>query len=56
MHRNLKKNLGLPESRRWIGYRTNHLGLLNSQDAYDRIRSWLQGETTDTRPESVETA
>ncbi|MGB0133359.1 hypothetical protein [Dokdonella sp.] len=49
MHRNLKKNLGLPESRRWIGYRTNHLGLLNSQDAYARIREWLQTDSSRRR-------
>lgn len=41
MHRNPSRHLGLPESRRWTGYRTNHLGLLNSRDAYARIRDWL---------------
>ncbi|MEO7014840.1 MAG: hypothetical protein ABI127_11050 [Dokdonella sp.] len=40
-HRSLKRNLGLPESRRWIVYKTNHLGLLDSQDAYARISEWL---------------
>jgi pimeloyl-ACP methyl ester carboxylesterase len=44
MHRNRARNLGLPESRRWVGYRTNHLGLLSSQDAYERIRGWLLDE------------
>jgi hypothetical protein len=33
--------LRMPESRKWIGRAMNHFDLLNSQDVYDRIRSWL---------------
>ncbi len=40
-HRSPKRNLGLPESRRWIAYKTNHLDLLASADAYARISAWL---------------
>ena len=40
-HRSAKRNLGLPESHRWIVYKTNHLGLLDSQDAYACISAWL---------------
>ena len=40
-HRSAKRNLGLPESHRWIVYKTNHLGLLDSQDAYACISTWL---------------
>lgn len=55
MHRDHDRNLGLPESRRWIGYRTNHLDLLNSQDAYARIREWLLDEP-ESKPEAASTA
>lgn len=40
-HRSPRRNLGLPESRRWIAYKTNHLDLLASADAYARISAWL---------------
>ncbi len=40
-HRSPKRNLGLPESRRCIVYKTNHLGLLDSQDAYACLSTWL---------------
>lgn len=40
-HRSAKRNLGLPESRRLVVYKTNHLDLLDSQDAYVRISTWL---------------
>ncbi len=40
-HRSPRRNLGLPESRRWIVYKTNHLDLLASADAYARISAWL---------------
>lgn len=55
MHRDRKRNLGLPESRRWIGYKTSHLGLLSNQDAYMRIRDWLLSEN-DGSPSRQETA
>jgi hypothetical protein len=41
MHRSPQRNLRLPESRRWVAYGSNHLDLLDSADAYARIRSWL---------------
>lgn len=41
MHRSPKRNLRLPAYRRWVAYGSNHLDLLDSADAYARIRSWL---------------
>jgi hypothetical protein len=40
-HRSPRRHLGLPESRRWIGYRTHHLDLLSSAEAYAQIHAWL---------------
>lgn len=40
-HRSAKRNLGLPEAHREIVYKTNHLGLLDSQEAYAQISAWL---------------
>ena len=40
-HRSPKRNLGLPELRRSIVYKTNHLGLLDSEEAYTQISAWL---------------
>jgi hypothetical protein len=33
--------LAFPESRRWIAYRTDHFGLLDRPEVYERIRAWL---------------
>jgi pimeloyl-ACP methyl ester carboxylesterase len=52
MHRDRKRNLGLPESRRWIGYKTSHLGLLSNRDAYARIRDWLMDERANRPPKA----
>ncbi|HET9033899.1 MAG TPA: alpha/beta hydrolase [Dokdonella sp.] len=41
LHRNPKRNLKLPESRRKVIYKTNHLDLLGSQEAYAHISAWL---------------
>jgi pimeloyl-ACP methyl ester carboxylesterase len=46
LHRSEQRNLGLPESRRWIAYKTNHLDLLGSQDAYAQINAWLEQAET----------
>jgi len=34
--------LGVPQTRRWIGYGMGHFDLLSRQEAYVRIRSWLE--------------
>jgi len=34
--------LGVPATRRWIGYGMGHFDLLSRQEAYVRIRSWLE--------------
>lgn len=41
MNGNPEHQLGLPESRRRTLYKTNHLDLLGSQDAYDHVSAWL---------------
>ncbi len=41
LHRNPKRNLKLPESQRWVAYKTNHLDLLGSQEVYGQISNWL---------------
>jgi hypothetical protein len=33
--------LAFPESRRWIAYGTDHFGLLDRPEVYERIRAWL---------------
>jgi hypothetical protein len=33
--------LAFPESRRWIAYGTDHFGLLDRPEVYQRIRAWL---------------
>lgn len=51
-HRSAIRNLGLPESRRSIVYKTNHLDLLDSQEAYAHISAWLreaQGENASVK-------
>lgn len=42
LHLNPKHNLKLPESRRTVVYKTNHLDLLGSTEAYARISTWLE--------------
>ena len=49
LNRNPKRHLGLPESRRWIAYKTNHLDLLGSGDAYARIKGWLDKAERDNK-------
>ncbi len=36
------RHLGLPKARQFVAYGVNHLGLLDSADVYERIRSSLQ--------------
>jgi pimeloyl-ACP methyl ester carboxylesterase len=40
-HREGSRDLGIPLSRQWVGVRTNHLDLLSSAEAGERIRRWL---------------
>lgn len=49
LNRNPQRRLGLPESRRWIAYKTNHLDLLGSEDAYERIKDWLDQAERDSQ-------
>jgi hypothetical protein len=35
-------DLRIPKSRQWVGYGINHLEILGSQAAYQRIRRWLR--------------
>lgn len=41
LNRKAARQLGLPESRRWIAYKTSHLGLLDSPQAYAQVKTWL---------------
>jgi hypothetical protein len=41
-HRDKSRDLGIPLSRQWIGVRMNHLDLLSSAAAGERIRRWLE--------------
>lgn len=40
-HRDASFDLGLPATRRWVGYGMGHFDLLNRREAYERIRRWL---------------
>jgi hypothetical protein len=42
-HADAAFDLGIPPSRRWLGYETDHLGLLGSRAVYERILGWLGG-------------
>lgn len=53
-HRNPRRNLGLPESRRHVAYATSHLGLLDSREVYERLYAWLRhGDGTEERAETA---
>ncbi len=54
MSRNPKRQLGLPESRRTIFYKTNHLDLLASKDVYSRLVSWFEEASSEDESRSVE--
>ncbi len=41
-HRERSRDLGIPLSRQWVGVRMNHLDLLASRAAGERIRRWLE--------------
>ncbi len=43
-HRERRFDLRFPASRRWIAWQTDHLGLLDRPEVYERIRDWLRGE------------
>lgn len=40
-HKEAGLNLAIPESRQWVAYATNHLGLLDRPEVCARIRTWL---------------
>ena len=40
-HRSRSRDLGIPESRQWVGTGMNHLELLSSPKAGEQIRRWL---------------
>ncbi len=40
-HRSKGRDLGIPESRQWVGASMNHLDLLSSPEAGEQIRRWL---------------
>jgi len=40
-HAGKGRDLGIPLSRQWVGVRMNHLDLLSSPEAGERMRSWL---------------
>jgi len=42
--RDVARDLGLPDDRRWIGYGMGHFDLLDRADAYARIRGWLDDD------------
>jgi len=40
-HKDAKRNLDFPESRRWAGYGMNHMDLLDSAEVCEQLRKWL---------------
>ena len=40
-HSDASLDLGLPETRRWVGYGMGHFDLLGRKDVYERIARWL---------------
>ncbi|HXZ50063.1 MAG TPA: alpha/beta hydrolase [Usitatibacter sp.] len=44
-HRDPSVDLGLPETRRWVGYGMGHFDLLSRAEVYARIRHWLSART-----------
>jgi len=40
-HKEKVRDLGIPESRQWLGVRMNHLDLLSSAAAGEQIRRWI---------------
>lgn len=40
-HKDAKRSLHFPESRRWVGYGMNHMDLLESAGVYEQLRKWL---------------
>jgi hypothetical protein len=43
LHADPRFDLGIPESRRWVGTGLHHFELLDRPDVYERIRTWLAG-------------
>ena len=46
LHRDAARSLGMPESRRWVGYDMGHLDLLCRPEVHERIRGWLAAART----------
>lgn len=44
-HRDAARDLGLPETHRWIAYGMGHFDLLGRRQAYARIRRWLADDS-----------
>jgi pimeloyl-ACP methyl ester carboxylesterase len=40
-HEDVRCDLAIPKSRRWVGYGMNHLDLLDRKEVYAQIRRWL---------------
>lgn len=49
-HEEKGRDLGIPESRQWVGVRMNHLDLLSSAAAGEQIRRWLDECRGDRTP------
>ena len=43
-HATVKRSLTFPKSRQWVGYKMNHMDMLDRQNVYRRIRKWLLEE------------
>ena len=42
VHRDPARDLGIPESRRWVGHGLGHFDLLDHPEVYERVRRWLE--------------
>jgi pimeloyl-ACP methyl ester carboxylesterase len=40
-HSDPRMTVPFPESHQWVGYRMNHLDLLDRRDVYEQLRGWL---------------
>ncbi len=40
-HDNPQRCLAIPKTRQWVGYRMNHLDLLDREEVYAKLRQWL---------------
>ncbi len=54
MSLNAQRQLDIPESRRKIFYKTNHLDLLGSVDVYSRLATWIKDASNDDEVKSLD--